>query len=167
MKKSILKKNSYLALSVLICVCLLCITACGKKADISSYSNEEIIISGLEDEEFSVTPEELMELECVSRTASGRTEKAGTVEAYGPLLDTFLLQYDCKASDFKKIRFLAKDSYKTVLKDDYLTDYEVVMAVSGGSKPLDESQQPLRILIPEAESGMWTYGVNRIEFERE
>ena len=134
-------------------------------ADISDYINDEITISGLLDEEFTITPGDLSELECVSRTASGATAKAGTVSATGPLLDTFLKQYGYKASDFDRIRFIAKDAYRTLLRNDYLTDYDVVMAVSSGKEPLSEDLRPMRLLIPEAESSMWIYGVIRIEFE--
>lgn len=143
---------------------LLC--ACGtKQADISSYGDVPITIAGLTEEEFTVTANELAELECVSRTATGATAKAGTVNAYGPLLDTFLAQYGYEQSDFYKIRFLCADNYKAVLRDDYLTDYEVVMAISYGSEPLPDGLQPMRLLIPEAESNLWAYSVIRIEFE--
>lgn len=144
---------------------LLC--ACDKAADISPYGDTPITIVGLTEEDFTVTPNELAALESVSRTATGATAKAGTVNATGPLLDTFLAQYDCKMSDFYKIRFIASDNYKVVLRDEYLTDYEVVLAVSGSSEPLPESQWPLRILIPDAPSNMWEYAVVQIEFEWE
>ena len=156
---------------VLLCFALLFLLCCAcggdKSADISAYGDVLITISGLTDEEFTVTANELAELECISRTATGATAKAGTVNATGPLLDTFLAQYGCKPSDFYKIRFLCADNYKVVLRGDYLTDYEVVMAVSSGTEPLDEGLQPMRLLIPEAESNMWAYSVVRIEFERE
>ena len=135
-------------------------------ADISEYIDEEITVSGLLDEDFTITPGDLLELECVSRTATGATAKAGTVSATGPLLDTFLAEYGYKASDFDRIRFLAKDAYRTLLRYDYLTDYDVVMAVSSGKEPLAEDLRPMRLLIPEAESSMWIYGVIRIEFVR-
>ena len=147
---------------------LFSVAACGNKtADISDYGDTEIAITGLTDKDFTVTPNKLETLECVSRTATGATAKAGTVDAYGPLLNTFLAQYDCKASDFYKIRFLASDGYKVVLKGEYLADYEVVLAISCGKEPLPEAQRPLRILIPEAESSMWEYSVTRIEFVRD
>lgn len=157
-------------LSSLCCMLLLLILCCacaGKAADISAYGGTPITISGLTEEEFTVTANELAQLDCVSRTATGATAKAGTVNAYGPLLDTFLAQYGCQASDFYKIRFLCADNYKAVLRGDYLTDYEVVLAISYGSEPLPESCRPMRLLIPEAESNLWAYSVTRIEFERE
>lgn len=155
------------ALTLSVCL-LLSLTACGSKtADISAYGDTPITIAGLTEEEFTVTPNELAQLDCVSRTATGATAKAGTVNAYGPLLDTFLAQYGCQASDFYKIRFLCADQYKVVLRDEYLTDYEVVLSISNGSQPLEDSLQPMRLLIPEAESSMWAYSVIRIEFEWE
>ena len=147
---------------------LLLLTACGvKQADLSAYGDVPITIAGLEEEEFTVTAKDLAQLDCVSRTATGTTAKAGTASATGPLLNTFLAQYHCSAADFHKIRFLCKDGYKVTLKDEFLTDYEIILAVSAGSEPLAEKQQPLRILIPKAESGKWAYGIIRIEFERE
>lgn len=152
---------------LLTAVLIFILTACGGQADLSDYGDTAITISGLTDEEFTVTPNELLQLDCVGRSETGATEKAGTVKAYGPLLDTFVAQYGFQTSDFHKIRFLASDGYKAVLQDEYLTDYEVVLAVSAGSEPLPQAQQPLRLLIPEAESSKWIYAIQRIEFERE
>ena len=146
---------------------LLFLTACGGRDRLADYGDTPIEIVGLTAEPFSVTPRELAQLDCVSRTATGATAKAGTVNAYGPLLNTFLAQYGAQASDFYKIRFLCNDGYKVVLRDELLTDYEIVLAVSYGKKPLPEEMRPLRLLIPEAESSKWAYGVIRIEFERE
>ena len=149
-----------------VALLLILLCSCGSKtADISAYGDMRITIAGLTDAEFNITPNALAALDCVSRTATGATAKAGTVNARGPLLDTFLAQYGCAMSDFYKIRFIASDGYKVVLKDAYLTDYEVVLAVSNGSEPLSEDCRPLWILIPEAESSMWEYAVVRIEFE--
>jgi len=160
------KKARSVFLSLLLALALaLPLGACGATADISAYENDAIVISGLPGGEFTVTPKELYALDCVSRTATGATAKAGTVNATGPLLTTFLAQYGYKPSDFSKIRFIASDGYRTVLRDDYLKDYEVVMAVTSGKEPLPEAYRPLRLLIPEAESGMWIYAVIRIEFE--
>jgi hypothetical protein len=136
----------------------------GVKADISAYGDAPIEISGLTETEFTVTPNELAALVCVSRSATGATAKAGTVQAAGPLLDTFLAGYGKKMSDFSRIRFIAADAYRVVLRDEYLTDYEVVLSVAQGRNPLPESERPLRILIPEAESNMWEYACVRIEF---
>lgn len=158
-----IKKKAVLILAAALMLTALC--SCGETEDISAYADDEIEIIGLLDEDFTITPADLLALDCVSRTATGATEKAGTVNATGPLLNTFLAEYGYEPADFYKIRFIAYDSYTKVLRDDYLTDYEVVMAVSSGSEPLAEDLRPLRLLVPEAESNMWIYGVVRIEFE--
>jgi hypothetical protein len=157
--------------SVAVVVALLLCAGCGLpvgcgggQADISAYGDTPIEIAGLADGEFTVTPNELAALPCVSRSATGETAKAGTVRAVGPLLDTFLAEYGKKTSDFNRIRFIASDAYRVVLRDEYLTDYEVVLSVANGKNPLPESERPLRILIPEAESSMWEYACVRIEF---
>jgi hypothetical protein len=153
------------ALAALAVIFLTFCAGCGTQgADISEYGDAPIEISGLADEDFTVTPQELAALECVSRSATGATAKAGTVKAVGPLLDTFLAEYGKRTSDFGRIRFIASDGYRVVLRDEYLTDYEVVLSVSSGKEPLPESERPLRILIPEAESNMWEYACIRIEF---
>ena len=158
------KLNSIMLLFVSAVISL---SACSPaQADISAYENDEIVISGLLDEEFTISPKELLALDCVTRSATGATEKAGTVNATGPLLDTFLARYGFSSEDFNRIRFFARDEYRTILRGEYLTDYEVVMAVSSGAEPLTEGQRPMRLLIPEAESSMWIYAVIRIEFVR-
>ena len=128
------------ALVLLVCVLAALFSGCEVrlKADISAYADTPIEISGLTDEEFTVTAQELAQLE--------------------------LAQYGRSIDEFKKIRFFCSDDYKIVLKGEYLTDYEIVMALCKGNDPLPKKQQPLRIVIPEAESGKWAYGVVRIEF---
>ena len=152
------KLTFLLAALLLLCACS------GPRADISAYGDTPITIVGLLDEEFTVTPNQLAALDCINDTARGATAKAGTVTAQGPLLDTFLAQYGKTPGDFEKIRFTASDGYVVVLKGKYLTDYQVILVLSNGDKPLSESCQPLRIVIPRAESSMWEYAVVRIEF---
>ena len=134
------------------------------KADISAYGDTPITISGLSDRDFTVTPNTLAKMECVQMSGSGKTEKAGTVTAVGPLLETFLAQYGKSRSDFSKVRFYASDKYKITLKDEYLTQYQIVLSIAKGNDPLPEAQQPLRLFIPKAESSNWIYAVTRIEF---
>jgi hypothetical protein len=149
-----------------VCAAFLTVCAgCGAPAaDISAYGDAAIEISGLTDADFTVTPADLAALACVSRSATGATAKAGTVKAVGPLLDTFLAAYGKKTSDFSRIRFIAADGYRVVLRDEYLTEYEVILSVASGKDPLAAFERPLRILIPEAESNMWAYACIRIEF---
>lgn len=134
------------------------------RADISTYGDEPITIAGLTEEEFTVTPAELAELECVSRSA--KAETADKVSAAGPLLDTFLAQYGYGIEDVHAVRFISDSDYRVVLQEDYLTECEVILAIAAGEKdPLTEAERPLRILIPDLASNMWEHAVTRIEFE--
>jgi hypothetical protein len=146
---------------LLLCSCSSVVTV---KADISAYGDIPITISGIADADFTVTPNDLARLECVQMNASGKTEKAGTVNAVGPLLETFLANYGKSSSDFSKIRFYASDKYKITLKDEQLTQYQIVLSIARGNDPLPEAQQPLRLFIPKAESSNWIYAVVRVEF---
>ena len=60
---------------VLLAVLLL--TGCG--ADISAYGDRQIRVSGLLEEDFYVTPNELSRLKCVSETATGATDRKSVV----------------------------------------------------------------------------------------
>lgn len=155
-----------IAALVIALVCAACmLTSCGS-ADISSYGNDKITISGLKDDDFTVTPNDLSEMKCVSRTDTGATAKAGTVNAYGPLLETFVGKYGYTTDDFSRVTFKCRDSYEVSLKEEYLTDYDIVLSIASGSEALPEKEQPLRILVPEAESSKWAYSVERIEFTK-
>lgn len=141
------------------------LVACGK-ADISAYSSEPILVTGL-GEDFYVTASELAELECVSDTAVGETEKAGTVKAYGPMLETFLEAHGYKLSDIHSLRTLAKDDYVVTLGRATWDTCPVILSIANGSDPLFDKQQPLRLVIPGGKSGNWTYAVIEMHFTLE
>ncbi|SHH97868.1 Oxidoreductase molybdopterin binding domain-containing protein [Sporobacter termitidis DSM 10068] len=151
--------------AALFCVCLL-LPGCGAgvTADISAYGDTPITVSGLTDKDFTVTPGELAKLKCVRMDGTGKTAKAGTVNAVGPLLETFLAQYGKTLDDFSYIKFTAADQYAVTLGKQHLKEKDVVLSVASGSKPLTESQRPLRLFIPDAESSYWIYAVVRIDF---
>lgn len=149
----------------LLAVVLLCqMTACGGKPDISSYEDTPIIIKGLADEDFEITPADLLEMDCVSGSDTGDSDKEGTIDGYGPTLDTFLAVYGKERSDFSKVKFIGKDGYKKTIWGEMLKEKEIVLSVANGEEPLKDSETPIRLLIPGADSSYWVYGVNEIEF---
>mgnify|MGYP000993625114 CR=1 FL=1 len=154
---------------IALCGLLVLLSLCGcqnegkVKADLSAYGDTPIAIVGLTENEFTVTPNELAALPCVRQSVDSKSAKVGTVTAVVPLLNTFLAQYNVSQADFTTIRISAADGYKTILKDDLLKG-EIILAVASGNDPLDESYQPLRMIIPEAASSFWTCQVSRIEF---
>lgn len=148
---------------ILALLCLLLLAGCGT-ADISAYGDSQILITGLTEEDFYITPNELMAMECTSATATGKSAKAGTVQAYGPTLETFLAQYGKTLDEFKSVKFYASDDYTVTLGRVTWEKYDVILSVAEGSKPLPEYQWPLRILIPGGDSGNWVRLVTKIEF---
>ncbi len=134
------------------------------KADISAYGDELIQVEGLTDEIFDVTPNELAEMECVSDVAVGQTEKAGTVRAYGPTLETFVENYGRTLDEFYSIEFLAYDGYTSKLGKATWENYEVILSIAEGNRPLEDWRQPMRVVIPGEDSGRWIYGVGVITF---
>ena len=151
-------------LSLLLCVMFfVSLIGCGS-ADISSYADRQIRIVGLLEEDFYITPGELAEMECISATARGETEKAGTVQAYGPTLATFLEAYGKTVDEFYSIKFCAEDDYDVTLGAQTFANYDVILSIANGSEPLYERQQPLRVVIPGADSGKWVRLVTEIIF---
>lgn len=158
-KKRYLKR--FLILPFFIAI-LCCFTGC--KANISEYENEKIQITGLLEEDFYITPAELAGMGCTEAVAHGKTAKAGTVQAYGPTLETFLSSYGKSVEDFYSIKFSAADDYDVTLGRQTFQKQEVILSVANGSKALYKEQQPLRVIIPEVDSGKWIRMVNKIEF---
>ena len=137
---------------VLMAVCLV-FAGCSKpvKADISGYENEKITIEGLGDETINVTAGELKELDCIRKSVTTQS-KGGeiTVEAAGPTLETLLEQHGVSMDDVSEVTFVAH-------KDVYLS-------LADGDDPLQEDEQPLRIVIPGTTSDNWVKGVVEMRF---
>lgn len=157
-----------LALIAALFISIILISACGsQKPDISAYQDMKIHVTGLGEEDFDITPAELIQMDCVSGSSEGSSEKAGTVTGYGPTLDTFLSHYGKERSNFDKIRFTGKDGYKKTLWGELLDSDKILLSISGGKDPLSESETPLRLIVPGQESSYWVYGVTQIDFINE
>lgn len=167
-------------LAVALCVALALLVAAGVYAwnvvrtpDISAYAGEEITISGLADEDFTVTVEELSQLKCSQLTVDGKGKgqgqdgesKAGTVMAYGPTLVRFLAEYGYEPTDFSRVVATCYDDYKVTLVGSSL-EQTILLSIAQGKEALDERHQPLRLIAPSEESGKWCYGVVSLQFER-
>ena len=168
------KRRWKLPLIVAICVAVVAVAGffvwqSVRPADISAYAQEEIEMVGIGSEPIMVTVQELADMDCVSMTLSGEGKgengesKAGIVEANGPTLETFLAQYDLKPTDFGRIGVYCNDGYTTYLNSSALEN-EVILSIAQGKDPLEEKRRPLRIIVPEGETGSWAYGVTKLEF---
>ena len=143
-----------------------------RPVDFFSYADTPITIVGLTEEEFTITPQDLSEMDCIRMTASGTgsgrgvggASKAGYVAAYGPLLEDFLNQYGYTQTDFRRIKVYCSDGYTVVLRGETL-EYDIVMSIASGKDSLYDVQKPLRFVIPDEQSGKWAYGITKIEFK--
>jgi hypothetical protein len=138
-------------------------------AVVAAYAEEDILITGLSDADFSVDASVLVDLEQVARSASATRangEKV-SINAQGPLLETFLAQYGKHQADFSRIRFTASDGYSIAVSQDMLKNREIILALADGGKPLSSEDAPVRVVIPGERAMYWVRLLNRIDFESE
>ncbi len=133
----------------------------GGRADISEYGDDPILISGLLDEDFFVTPNELAELKCVSEVG---VKKSDPVLIYGPTLETFVAEYGRTLDDFYSVSIYAYDNYTVTIGKATWNKYEVILCISDGNEPLAEDHRPLQLAIPGARAHSWIYQIKEIEF---
>lgn len=128
-----MKKTKRILSLLLVMLCMAGLFGCGE-ADISEYGEDEIKIVGLLEEDFTITPNELSQLEIMEVKTTGNTKKAGTVKTYGPTLETFLAQYGKTLDEFYAIKFKAADDYKVTLGAITWNEHDVILSVANGSK---------------------------------
>lgn len=162
-------KKTLTCILTIFAVCMM-FTGCETKikADISAYADAEIRVTGLTDENFIVTPVQLAELKCVEKTVKGSAKgKEITVTASGPTLATFTEANGVSLDEIKSITITASDGYTKSFDGDYfITHPDVYMSLAGGKEPLNEDEQPLRLIIPGATADNWVRGVVQIDFVR-
>lgn len=177
-KKSKSKKNttkkSRVRKSILAIVLVAAVAAGGiffyrtthVNADITSYADAQIEVDGITDEPIYITPAQLAKMKITKETVTGKSQKAGTFTGVGPTLATFVASYGETVDSFKQVKFYAKDDYSIVLVES-LHEKTVIMSVANGDDPLEDSQQPLRIVVPGEDSSKWIRSVTKIVFTRE
>ncbi len=151
---------------ILLMLTLLLLSACTPPVEkrIAAYAEQEILITGLKETDFSVTISELSKLPLTTLSATGATQKAGTVCVTGVTMEDFLAYYGVLPEAVQKVRFWCKDGYKVFLKQKTLTEYDILLGIAEQDGPLEEKRQPLRVLIPGEDSGKWAYAVIQIDF---
>lgn len=154
-----------LSIVMMLCCSAFCLNSCGTDdIDISSYANEEIVLSGIQDEDIVITIADLKSLPCTTIKTNSTSDKIGDVRATGPELDAVLAEYGCAKKDFSKVKIYGSDEYDVSLLNDYITEHNIYLAFGVDGEPLDEESAPCRIIIPKSDSAYWTRMVNRIEF---
>ncbi|MBR5429212.1 MAG: molybdopterin-dependent oxidoreductase [Firmicutes bacterium] len=167
-RKNVIISLLLLQLLLLAVVCTACGAASVDASDFAGYAEAQILISGLEDEDFYISVAELGELPAVSRAASATRANGDKVSitAVGPLLDTLLEEHGHRQTDFDHIRFGATDGYAITIEQNLLAKREIILAVMDGSSPLTADDQPLRVVIPGERAMYWVRHVNSISFEQ-
>lgn len=149
---------------ILILTISLVLVSCGTDdIDISEYADRTITISGVVDEDVSLTIADLKAMDCVTKSAESTSDKIGKVKATGPTLETVLSQYGIHQKDLKRIKIYAKDDYDVKIGSNVLTEDTIILAFGIDGKPLDGESAPLRIVIPGSDSAYWIRMVERIE----
>ncbi len=167
-------KNICKVLLLFLALLLLLATAaaCGSKAQRSAaepgpFDEEKIVVHGLQEQDFEITLGDLKKLSTVSRhaeAARSNGEKV-SVDATGPLLDTFLQQYGKSQKDFSRIRFTAKDQYSIAVPSDVLANRQIILSYINDGKPLEDDMQPVRVVIPGERAMYWVRNMIRMDFE--
>lgn len=156
---------SFSLIVAMVVSCGIILSSCGvDDIDISSYSDQKIVLSGIQDEDIVITIADLKAMECKTLKTNSTSDKIGDVRATGPELDTVLAEYDASKADFAKIVIYGSDEYDVKLQNDYITANDIYLAFGIDGEPLDEESAPCRIIIPESDSAYWTRMVNKIEF---
>lgn len=156
---------SFSLIVAVIAGCGILLSSCGvDDIDISSYADQKIVLSGIQDEDVVITIADLKALECKTLKTNSTSDKIGDVRATGPELDVVLAEYGASKADFAKIIIYGTDEYDVKLQKDYITANDIYLAFGIDGKPLDEESAPCRIIIPESDSAYWTRMVNKIEF---
>ncbi|MDR1028864.1 MAG: molybdopterin-dependent oxidoreductase [Clostridiales Family XIII bacterium] len=131
------------------------------------YLDEEIAVSGLTGEEFTVTVGELTALDAVSKKAEGLRSNGDVVKftAVGPTIDTFLEAYGKSRADFTGVRFSATDGYSVIIPKELFEKREIVLAYMNGGRALDRKNAPLRAIVIDERAMYWARMIDRIEFQ--
>lgn len=161
-------RRKHIAVILLMLVLCLVTAGCSKdvKTDISAYENEKITIEGLGDETITLTAGELKEMDCVRKSVTTQSKgRELTVEAAGPTLDTLLSQYGVSLDDVTDVTFVAADGYtKQFDSGFFVTHKDVYLSIANGDDPLEEDEQPVRLVIPGATADNYVKGVREIRF---
>lgn len=155
-----------LILAVVLGLACLCMGGCGTDdIDISGYENETITLTGVTDDDITLTIADLKAMDCVTKKTESTSDKIGVVRATGPTLDTVLGQFGMSQADVKKIHIYAKDEYDVKLGPEVLGSEDIILAFGIDGQPLGEEEAPVRIIIPESDSAYWIRMVEKIELE--
>ncbi|ACV64177.1 hypothetical protein Dtox_3454 [Desulfofarcimen acetoxidans DSM 771] len=126
-------------------------------------------MQGLQEKSFAITQSDLKKLPAVTKACSATRANGEkiSVDATGPLLNTFMRQFGNKQKDFSRIHFTSKDKYSVDIPHNILANRPIILAYIINGKPLPNDWQPLRIVIPGVLARYWAKGVIFMDCERD
>ena len=155
-------------LIITILVMLLLLASCGndvEKEIVTEETDEEIIISGLEDRNTIVQVGIIEQLEKVNAdvVAVNASGEETDMSVAGGLLEELLQLHGKSQKDFSEMRFVAKDGYSVNIPSAILENRDIILAYEIDGKKLNEKDSPIRIIIPEERAMYWVSGLSEIE----
>ncbi len=167
------KKNKFLVAGVLLLLVIVAVLgylnyrAVSAARSSSLYGAGQILIHGLQDQDFDITLGDLKKLPTVTQYAEAAQANGEEirVEATGPLLDTLLKEYGKSQQDFSRIRFTARDNYSIAVPSGILKNRQIILSYINDGKPLEDDWQPIRVVIPGERAMYWVKDMIRIDFE--
>ena len=163
-----------LSLFLLVLIIMLTLVGCGGgKTDTATSKTaipddgQEILITGLSDNDYKITVGDLKKLPAVTKRARATRADGETVKvkATGPLLEDVLQQEGKSVKDYSTIRFTARDGYSIAVPPDVLKSREIILAYHIDGKPLDAENEPVRVVIPGERAMYWMRMLDRIDLE--
>lgn len=147
---------------------MLLLASCGsdvEKEKVTQETDEEIIISGLEEEDITVPIGTIEELERVNAdvVAVNSSGEETDMSVSGGLLEELLQLHGRSQEDFSEMRFIAKDGYSVNIPLSILESRDIILAYEIDGEYLNEKDSPIRIIIPEERAMYWVSGLNEIE----
>ena len=134
--------------------------------DVSGYADKEILIEGISEDPVTLTIGQLKEMECISVKTESTSDKIGKVKATGPTLETVLAKEGAEIGNVKKITFHGRDDYEYSLREDYIAEHDIILAIGIDGAPLTEEDAPCRIIIPKSDSAYWLRMLDKITIEQ-
>jgi len=131
------------------------------------YMPDTITVSGLEDDDITISIKTISDMESVSVKAKAQKSNGDIVKttAKGPTLKSLAEQHDRDLSEFSSVRVSSKDGYSVAIPKEIIEKSDIILSYMDGKKPLSDTESPLRIVVIGERAMYWVRMVDSITFE--
>ncbi len=130
---------------------------------------ENIVITGVESGEESISIKEIKDMEAVTKEMES-ISSSGEInnnKVKGVLLEKILNQHGTSQKNYGGIRFIAGDGYSIVIPKEVLQLRDIVLAYEIDDEELDKKSLPLRVTVPDERAMYWVRNLAKIELIEE